>query len=407
MRVSLPRFLSAHHLRSRWIVLARLVVLAALLELAAGTGLAYVAGFRQVRAVLGDFDWPWLAGLFGALFVSFVGYYHAYRGIFRVEGGPALPGRQMRAVVAAGFGGFLAHGGGALDRYALEAAGAEQADAKARVAGLAGLEHGVLAIGGCGAAIAVLVTGQGQPPPDFTVPWAVLPVPGFLLAFWAAGRYRRRWRRTGREGWRAAAGRFLDSVHLVRELFLHPWRSGPAVLGMALFWAADAFAMWAGLAAFGYQMGAAALVVGFATGMVFTRRTGPLAGAGVLALVLPLSAWYCGAPLAVAVVGVFAYRVLALCLPLPASLAVLPTLRRMGEPSAAGRRCPARDQAAGTSRCPAWRARPSCRRCARPARSCSRATSCPARSAHRPASPGGRAGSRRRAGRWPWGWTAG
>jgi hypothetical protein len=76
-------------------------------------------------------------------------------------------------------------------------------------------------------------------------------------------------------------------------------------------------------------MNAAALFVGFGTGMVFTRRTGPLAGAGVLALVLPLTIWVSGAPLAVAIVGVFAYRVLALLLPMPFSLAVLPTLREM------------------------------------------------------------------------------
>ena len=78
-------------------------------------------------------------------------------------------------------------------------------------------------------------------------------------------------------------------------------------------------------------MNVAAMYVGFATGMVFTRRTGPLAGAGVLALVLPLTIWVSGAPLAAAIVGVFAYRILALCLPLPVSLAVLPTLRNMGE----------------------------------------------------------------------------
>ena len=71
-----------------------------------------------------------------------------------------LPRRQMRAVVAAGFGGFLAHGGGALDQYALQAAGAAKGAAKARVAALGGLEHGVLAIGGCAAAIAVLVSGR-------------------------------------------------------------------------------------------------------------------------------------------------------------------------------------------------------------------------------------------------------
>ena len=51
---------------------------------------------------------------------------------------------------------------------------------------------------------------------------------------------------------------------------------------MTLSWAADACATRAGLAMFGFRMNAAALFVGFATGMVFTRRTGPLAGAGVL-----------------------------------------------------------------------------------------------------------------------------
>lgn len=322
------RFLSAPHLERHGAELSLLIALAALLQLAAGIGLAYVAGFSDVHAVLGGFRWTWVIALCGALLVSFAGYYYAYRGVFRVEGGPALPGRQMRAVVAAGFCGFLAHGGGALDRSALEAAGAAEGDAKARATALAGLEHGVLALGSCGAAIAVLASGLSQPPADFTIPWAIIPVPGFLLAFWAAERYRARCRH--RAGWRGAVRTFLDSIHLVRELFLRPrWAS--AVLGMALFWAGEAFAAWAGLAAFGFEMNAAALIVGFGTGMVFTRRTGPLGGAGVLALVLPLTLWYSGAPLALAVAGVFVYQVLSFWLPMPVSLAYLPTLRAMDE----------------------------------------------------------------------------
>jgi predicted branched-subunit amino acid permease len=75
-----------------------------------------------------------------------------------------------------------------------------------------------------------------------------------------------------------------------------------------VFWVTDALACWAGLATFGLHMNMAALFVGFATGMLFTRRTGPLAGAGV-----------------------FAYRVLALLLPMPVSLAALPTLRKLAE----------------------------------------------------------------------------
>lgn len=103
-------------------------------------------------------------------------------------------------------------------------------------------------------------------------------------------------------------------------------------------------------------MNAAELFVGFATGMVFTRRTGPLAGAGVLALVLPLTIWVSGAPLAVAVAGVFVYRVLALLLPMPVSLAALPTLREMAQRPASraggaeGVKEPALQPAAGNRR---------------------------------------------------------
>jgi hypothetical protein len=304
-----------------------LVSFAVGLELAAGTGLAYIAEFGEVRAVLGHFHPGWILELCAALLISLVGYYSAYRGVIRIGGGPSLSARQIVAVMAAGFGGFLAHSGPALDKYALRAAGATQSEAKVRVLGLAGLEQGMLAIGGCACAIALLVSGhKHQPPLSATLPWAVVPVPGFLFAFWVANRYRDRF--TATRGWRATIGAFLRAVQLLRELFTRP-RWGPAVAGMALFWAAEGFAAWAGLNAFGFRMNPAALFVGLATGMVFTRRTGPLGGAGVLTLVLPLTIWYCGAPLPVAIVGVFAYRVLALLLAMPFALAVLPTLRAL------------------------------------------------------------------------------
>jgi hypothetical protein len=76
-------------------------------------------------------------------------------------------------------------------------------------------------------------------------------------------------------------------------------------------------------------MNPAALFVGFATGMIFTRRTGPLGGAGVLMLILPVTLWHSGATMATAVVAVFTCRILAFWLPLPFALAGLPTLRRM------------------------------------------------------------------------------
>jgi hypothetical protein len=322
--------LSGHVLHRRRAALGSLLVIAAVLDLSAGVGLAYVAGFGAVRTVLGHVDWVWLLVGTASFGVSFAGYYYAYRGIYRVGDGVELTPAEFRAAVVAGFGGFFAHGGAALDQYVLEAGGAKEREAKIRVAVLAGLEHGILALGGCGAAIAVLAMGLRKPELDFSLPWAVIPVPGFLLAFWLAGRYRSRFSRR-RRGWRAGLGVFLDSILLVRQMFAQPSRYWTTLGGMALFWAADIFAAWAAVAAFGFQMNAATFIVGFGTGLVFTRRTGPLAGAGILALVLPVTIWYCGAPLAVTVVGIFAYRVLSLWLSTPPSLYVLRGLRELGE----------------------------------------------------------------------------
>ena len=79
-------------------------------------------------------------------------------------------------------------------------------------------------------------------------------------------------------------------------------------------------------------MNGAALIVGYCTGMVFTRRVAPLAGAGTLVLILPLTIWASGAPLAAAITGVAAYRVLGV-LSLPPSLASLPVLRETTRPA--------------------------------------------------------------------------
>jgi hypothetical protein len=324
MKVLARQFMSGVRVHRRALTVALLISVATLLELSAATGLAYLAGFSRMRSALVQFNPVWLVALAGAIGISFIGYYYAYQGVFTVEDGPKLTGRQMWAVVIAGFGGVFAHGAGKVDQYVLEAAGANKEEARARIAALAGMEYGVLALGGTATAIVAIASGLNIPP-DFTVPWAVLPVPGFLTAFWFAERYRERFR--GQPGWRSALGTFLRSVHLIRELAAHPLRWGWAALSMALFWAADSFSMWAGLATFGFTMNGAALFVGFATGMVFTRRSGPLAGVGVLTLVLPLTVWYCGAPFAIAIVGVFTYRLLAFWLPTPVSVAALPTLR--------------------------------------------------------------------------------
>jgi hypothetical protein len=259
-----------------------------------------------------------------ALAMSAVGYYFAYRSIYAAESGYALPRRQLTAMVAAGFGGLFSTGGTQPDGLVLQASGASRREAMVRVTALGGMEQAILALYGCAASIAWLCLGLPGVPLDFTLPWAVIPVPAFAVAFWLASRYRAR--RPGRAGWHARLSVFLDAVLLIQALFARPVRHRGAIGGMALFWAGDALAVWSALAAFGFLMNGAALIVGFCTGMVFTRRIAPLAGAGTLTLILPLTIWAGGAPLATAITGVAACRLLG-GLSLPSALASLPVLR--------------------------------------------------------------------------------
>ena len=100
---------------------------------------------------------------------------------------------------------------------------------------------------------------------------------------------------------------------------------------MAIYWGGDMFALWAAAAAFGFQMSALSVIVVLGTGMIFTRRTGPLGGAGIMLVALVATLRYgVAAPLVAATLGVAAYRFLTLWVPLPAALAALPKLRALG-----------------------------------------------------------------------------
>lgn len=327
MRIT--QLLSSHHVDRDAPQLAGLIALVGLLYVAGGVGMAYVAGFDAVHHRLATAHWWWLAPAFGAVVISFIGYYFAYRGIKSVEDGPALETSALLAVVMAGFGGFLAHGGTALDEFVMRAGGASKDEAKVRVGALAGFEHGTLAIIVCPAAIAALIVGGVIPRHDFTWPWALIPVPAFVVVIWLAERYRGRLR--NRDGWRRRVAMFLETSHLVYAVLSRPRRHGLALVGMLLYWGADIVALWCATAAFGFQMTALAVIVALGTGMLFTRRTAPLGGAGLLIVALTPTLWYGAAvPFAAATLGVAAYRFLTLWVPLPGALAVLPKLRELG-----------------------------------------------------------------------------
>jgi hypothetical protein len=306
--------------------------LAALLYVGGGVGMAYVAGFDRVWHTVQHPSWPWLAASFGGVVLAFVGYYFGYRGVGKIEDGPDdLSHGDRLAVVAAGFGGFLAHGGTGLDRDVMRAAGGSKREAKVRVTLLGGLEHLILAIPCSAAAIVLLVEGVWKPPLDFIIPWAVGPALGFGIALWAAERYRERLR--GRGGWREKVSVLLDAAHLIGAMFRHPAEYSRAILGMLLYWLGDMWALWAAMTAFGFRMNGASEMVAFGTAMIVTRRTGPLGGAGILGVALAPTLWYSGAPWAPAVLGTFSYRFFALWPPQPLSFLLLPRLRHVLEHS--------------------------------------------------------------------------
>jgi uncharacterized membrane protein YbhN (UPF0104 family) len=325
----LVHWFSVHHLDRDVKQIIGLILLTALLYTAAGIGMAFVAGFSAVQHELASADWWWLAPACAAVLLSFCGYYLAYQGIARAEGGPQLDTPSLLAVVTAGFGGFLAQGATALDEFAMRAGGADEREAKVRVSALAGFEHGVLAMIVCPAAMVALAMGLTIPRTDYTLPWAVIPPLGFGLAIWLAERYRERLR--GRKGWRGRVGVFFDSIHVVWANLRNPREHGLAVLGMAVYWAADIFGLWAAMAAFGLHLNPLTGIIMLGTGMLFTRRTGPLGGAGIVEIALIAAMWNGGdTPFAPAVLGVAAYRFFTLWLPLPGALAALPKLRALG-----------------------------------------------------------------------------
>jgi uncharacterized membrane protein YbhN (UPF0104 family) len=324
----LVRWFSVHHLDRSAKQIMALILLSAAFYAAAGVGMAYAAGFSAVQQRLATARWWWLAPAVGAVAAGFFGYYLGYRGISEAEEGPQLGRSAWLAVVTAGFGGFLAHGGTAVDEFAMQAGGAGERETKVRVSALGGFEQGVLALIVCPAAIVAVALGTSSPRPGYAWPWAVIPPLGFCLAMWLAERYRDRLR--GRKGWRGHVGVFLDSIHVILGIMRRPHGCGFAFVGMGLFWAADMFAVWASTAAFGLHMSVLTLIVCFGTGMIFTRRTGPLGGVGIILAALAATFWNGGGvPLAAATLGVALYNLLVFWIPLPGAILALPKLRAL------------------------------------------------------------------------------
>ena len=298
------------------------ILVGTILALGALFGIALSVGIDSFQDLLGGAHWSWLPIALGATVASYIGYVLAYR---ETAGADGVPLTRVGALVLGGFGLFIPRGGFALDLEALAAAGVPERRARARVVSLGTLEYAVLAPAVFGVAV-LLLCRQWPVQLGVRLPWAIGVPVGAVIAL-ALLRRRHDFRRS--DGWRARLGSTLDGVAETIRLWRRPQDGLLAFLGMAVYWTADIFVLWACIAVFsGHQPGVATIVIGYATGYALTRRALPLAGAGAVEALLPFALSWTGIGLGVAVASVFAYRVFNLWLPLIPAAAGLFVLKR-------------------------------------------------------------------------------
>lgn len=287
--------------------------------LAVGTAtlIGRAAGYAELVDSLQAADLRWLPLLAGGQLAAYLGYIMAYRATARVDGGPRFSFPLTTWIVGASFGAYaVANAVGALgvDYLALRRAGADHHVAFTRVVAFKTLEWAVFSLAVTAVAALSLVGVGPDLPSSIAFAWVAAPPLCYAL-----GRWFTEPRRLGRP---SGAGRiprlFADTiaaVAIVRHIVGRPHRHGEAIGGAVIYWAGDIVTLWAGLRAFGVEIGLIALILGYATGYVVTMLPLPAGGVGGVDAAMTFALTVVGVPLSGALLGVFAYRFFSFWLP--------------------------------------------------------------------------------------------
>jgi uncharacterized membrane protein YbhN (UPF0104 family) len=310
------------------------LIVPAALALGATAGLADIAGGERIDRAARHLHPAWLLLCLGGELLAYAGYVLMVRDTAKVDNGPKLSfGRSLQTVVG-GFGVFAAtrtSGGFAVDYWALRSAGEDRDGAVARVLALGALEYAVLAPAALCSAIAILVSGEDVPL-TLTLPW-LLVIPGALVAIWVTSpkRAARYAKANGGGRIRQAFAHAVAGLSILRSMFVAPPREhGLGLLGTAAYWAGDIACLWGALQFFGNpKLSIPALIIGYATGYVLTRRSLPAGGAGIVEIALTFALTWVGFPFVRALLGVVVYRLFNLWLPILPALAVLPQVEEL------------------------------------------------------------------------------
>jgi uncharacterized membrane protein YbhN (UPF0104 family) len=290
--------------------------------LAVGTAalIGKAAGYARLLDRLRDADLHWLPLLAAGQLVAYGGYIMAYRATARVNGGPRLPFSLTTWIVGASFGAYaVANAVGALgiDYWALRRTGADHHAAFTRIVAFKTLEWAVLSV--VVAALGALVLAGVEP--DVSTPVALAWVAVVPLCF-AGGRWTTSPKRVDSLTRNDDVGRvrrvFADTIAavvIVRQILRRPLGHLEAVGGSVLYWVGDVVTLWAGLRAFGVELGIVALILGYATGYAATMIPLPAGGVGGVDAAMTYALTLVGVPLGPALLGVFAYRFFNFWLP--------------------------------------------------------------------------------------------
>jgi uncharacterized membrane protein YbhN (UPF0104 family) len=311
-----------------------MLVVPTVLALGAVAGLADLAGAERLDRAARNLHPAWLVLCLGGELLAYAGYVLAVRDTAKVDNGPTLSfGRSLQAVVA-GFGVFAAtrtSGGFAVDYWVLRSAGEDRDGAVARVLALGALEYAVLAPAALCSAIAILVGGEDIPY-SLTLPW-LLVIPGAMVAIWVSSPKRApRYSDPGDGGKiRETFAHAVRGLSILRSMLTSPTREhGLGLLGTAAYWAGDIACLWGALQLFGNpRLSVPALILGYATGYVLTRRSLPAGGAGIVEIALTFALHWVGFPFVRALLGVVVYRLFNLWLPILPAVAVLPAVNEL------------------------------------------------------------------------------
>jgi uncharacterized membrane protein YbhN (UPF0104 family) len=311
------------------------LVVPAVLALGAVALLADLAGAEGLNRAARHVHPLWLLLCLGGEAVAYAGYVLAVRDTARVDDGPTLGFGLSTQTVVAGFGVFSAtrtSGGFAVDYWALRSAGEDRDGALARVLALGALEYVVLAPAALCSALALLAIGDDRVSLALTLPWLAV-IPGAFLAVWLSSPKRAKRYSDPGDGNRLRQGfaHVVAGLSILRSLLVAPPREhGLGLFGAAAYWAGDIACLWGALQVFGNpRLSLPALILGYATGYVLTRRSLPAGGAGVVEVALTFALHWVGFPFVRALLGVVVYRLFNLWLPIVPALVVLPAVREL------------------------------------------------------------------------------